>query len=175
MATAPGITPGNINSTIGAVGNSGQSAFNTGQADLSSGLNSLSPIQQYYQGILRGGPQAQTALAPQIANINAGFNAQQQQQAQLYGRGGGRASAMAAAPFQKEAAIGGLEQGLLPSAASGATTAAGLQTQAGLGESQLGQSGLSSALQGNLQQHGQSLQERGQDFGFATSLLGMLL
>src|SRR5579863_1428932 len=139
LAVAP--TPGNINTSIGALGTSGAGAFNQGQSSVQSGLNGVGGISQWYQNLLNGGPQAQAELAPQTANINAGFNQQQQQQAQLYGRGGGRASTMAQIPFQKESAIAGLQQSLLPAAASGATQAAGLEASTGLGESQLGQGG----------------------------------
>ena len=126
-----------------AVLNADQGTINTQQANAANlipqgnnligmGSQAFQPALNYYSSILSGNKGAiGSALAPEIGQINQGFNTAAQTSSVLTPRGGPRADILSQQPFARQGAISTLFQQARPAAAQAlgglgtATTGAG--------------------------------------------------
>jgi hypothetical protein len=109
-----------------------------GQNLLGMATQGYQPVTDYYSKILSGNQGAMaSALAPEIGQINRGFNTAQQTSATLTPRGGPRADIAGDQTFARQGAITNLFQTARPQAAQGLLSTA--QSAAGAGSNILGQ------------------------------------
>jgi hypothetical protein len=116
-----------------------QNASNFGLGYLEPSQTNFQAPTSYYSSILSGNPaDVSGALAPQISQLQSGFQQNKQQVDQFAPMGGGRAATLAQAPFQETSAITNLISNARQNAAQGLTGIAG--TEGALGGGLLGTS-----------------------------------
>ncbi len=124
----------------GTATTTGQNFLDTAGGIFGKASSALSPVQQYWQSILQGGPAAFSAISPAVQQSNANFQQAKNQISNFAPMGGGRAQALQQLPLQSGAAISNLYSQLGPLAAQGLANVGGLQTNLGSAVGGLGTS-----------------------------------
>jgi hypothetical protein len=102
----------------------------------------LQPALKYTQGLLKGGPAAMQAIAPEVGATQAGYESGRQALSQFAPRGGGRAATIAELPFQQQRDVTNLLSQARQFGAKLAPELAGHLTQIGAGRTGLAQTQL---------------------------------
>ena len=166
-----------IRSSEGLTANQGQSILGTGQGNVAAGqqttnqgITALGPALSFLTNLVQGN-QADIAQAaqPEIDTITQQFD-QIRNLISLQPRGGGKATALAEAPFQKAGDIQRTEAGLRSQAVGQLSGLGTSLAQIGLGQSNVGLS--ESGLGLNLEQlaTNTALTKQGLDYGQATPI-----
>lgn len=164
-----------LRSVENLAGQQGQKALSGGLSQTQSGIAAAAPSLDYLTKLVKG-DQADVAQAtqPETDQIRQQFS-QIRNILATQPRGGGKASAMAEAPFQEAGNVSRMQSQARTGAAG---QLGGLATQlAGLGisEGQLGLGLEGLGLQSGLERRGQNLQERGQDLGFISNIISAVV
>ena len=145
-------------------------------------LSTLQPSVDYWTRILSGDKTAQLeAIAPQVEQIQAGYQGALQGASKNMARGGYASTVMAQLPFQQARDVSGVLAQLQPQAAEALVKAAQTQgsiaevqsriaatlAQLGLSETQLGMDIYNALMKALLEGRGQDVAEHGQMMGLA--------
>ncbi|HEY9014565.1 MAG TPA: hypothetical protein VIM84_05845 [Gemmatimonadales bacterium] len=201
-----------LRSLTNGVGNTGMATYQYGQDIFGRGLNAvpeaqdttraglntiggavagLNPVEDYWKGVMAGGPQATAAVAPFASQVSRNLAGATTTAQQMLPRGGYGATVAASLPQQAASQVNNALLSLQPQAAQqlqslqqtrgqlGTAQAGvgGLQGQladlimrGGLAQGGMGSNLLQLALQGVLQERGQDVAEHGQAMGLAGQL-----
>jgi hypothetical protein len=127
----------------------------------------LEPSLSYYGNVLKGGPAAMEAIAPEVGALQAGAQQTRQAAGQFAPRGGGRASMMGNLPYKVQEGVTNLMSQARREAAAALPEVAQVLTQVGYGRSQLAD------LQTNLSDLQRRIGATEADIGLAAGQLGL--
>ena len=148
-----------VRSIQNLTGAQGQGILGQGLSDVQGGLTAAQPALQLLTQLTKGNwGDISTAMQPEVDQITQQFD-QIRNMVSMQPRGGGKATALAEAPFQKAGAIqraaGEARMGAVGQLGNLATNLAGI----GLGEANLGQSLESLGANIAMQRRGQNIQQ----------------
>ena len=165
-----------LQSVEGALSTGGQATFGQGQQQYGQGIQDFGPALNYWNDILSGDKsKMEQAIAPEKSDILSQYRARRRNMAQLSSRSGGTNEAIASSEFAEAGDVSSLLQKLRPQAAKESSAIAGEIAKLGLGESQMGLSAINDAISAALSQRGQNVQQQGQEFGLAETLINALI
>ena len=165
-----------LQSGEGALSKGGQATFGQGQQEFGQGIQDFGPALNYWNDILSGDKsKMEQAIAPEKEDILSQYRARRRNMAKLSSRSGGTNEAMASSEFSEAGDVSSLLQKLRPQAAKESSAIAGEIAKLGLGESQMGLSAINDSISAALSQRGQNVQQQGQEFGLAESLITALI
>jgi hypothetical protein len=99
--------------------------------------STLQPSADYYTGVLKGGPAAMEAIAPEVAATRAGYEQARTNISQFGPRGGGRSATLMELPFRQQGDITNLLATARREAAGALPEVAQVMTQMGMGRASL--------------------------------------